>query len=76
MVIPKYNALRDPFLVGFFEQPSLKNNLRRTGVITRKRGLSLRNYNELIKDPSLAKEAEKIVKKRKSKSVDLKKKKE
>jgi len=44
MVIPNYNALRDPFLVGFFDQPRYRIHLRKTGALPRKRGTSLRNY--------------------------------
>ena len=44
MIMPNYNALRDPFLVGFFDHPHCKRHLRKTGIISRKRGLSLKNY--------------------------------
>ena len=42
MLLPTYNALHDPFLAGFFDHPSLKKHLRRTGAVKRKRNLSVK----------------------------------
>lgn len=59
MVIPQYNALRDPFLSGFFQHQQIRTNLRRTGVITKKRVFSLQKYKEMVTDPRLIDSAEK-----------------
>lgn len=41
MVIPSYDALKDPFLSGFFQHPQMLTNLKKTGIITRKKRFSL-----------------------------------
>lgn len=48
MVIPEYNALRDPFLDGFFTNPQLVKHLRSTGVLPKRRGFSLKQYREVL----------------------------
>jgi hypothetical protein len=40
--LPSYNALRDPFLAGYFDNPQLKRHLKETGVIKRKRRYSVK----------------------------------
>jgi hypothetical protein len=42
VLLPTYNALQDPFLAGFFDNPSLKKHLRRTGAVKKKRNLSVK----------------------------------
>jgi hypothetical protein len=37
VVLPEYNALKDPFLGDYFSNPIVKKQLRKTGVIGRKR---------------------------------------
>lgn len=44
MIIPEYNALRDPFLNGFFEHPNIIRHLKSTGVVPKRRKLSLKTY--------------------------------
>jgi hypothetical protein len=41
MVIPEYNALHDPSLANYFKKPFIKKNLRLTGVIKKKKNLSV-----------------------------------
>jgi hypothetical protein len=48
MVIPEYNALKDPFLDGFFNNPQLKKHLKSTGVLLRRKGFSLKHYREML----------------------------
>jgi hypothetical protein len=33
LLIPRYNALHDPFLNGFFDHPGYKRHLKATGAI-------------------------------------------
>jgi Na+-transporting NADH:ubiquinone oxidoreductase subunit NqrC len=42
VLLPSYNALRDPFLSGYFDNPQVKRHLRETGVIKKKRRLSVK----------------------------------
>lgn len=37
VLLPTYNALRDPYLVGFFDNPSVRKHLKVTGVLKKKR---------------------------------------
>ncbi len=37
LLIPEYNALKDPFLNGFFDHPTYKRHLKATGVIPPKK---------------------------------------
>jgi hypothetical protein len=37
VLLPAYNALSDPYLAGYFDNPLLKRHLKETGVIKRKR---------------------------------------
>jgi len=48
LVIPQYNALRDPFLDGYFANPQIKRNLRETGVIVKKRRFSLKPFRDIL----------------------------
>ena len=64
MVIPSYNALKDPFLSGFFEHPGMRINLRKTGIIVRKKRFLLQKYQEAVSDPKLLQSAEKMAHKR------------
>jgi hypothetical protein len=40
--LPTYDALNDPFLVGFFQNPLVKKNLKETGVLKKKRRYSVK----------------------------------
>jgi hypothetical protein len=40
VLLPAYDALCDPYLSGYFDNPLLKRHLKETGVIKRKRRLS------------------------------------
>lgn len=40
VLLPTYNALSDPYLAGYFDNPLLTRHLKETGVIKRKRRLS------------------------------------
>ena len=42
VLLPQYNALRDPFLVGYFDNPMLKRHLKETGVLKRKKRFSVK----------------------------------
>lgn len=42
VLLPSYNALKDPYLSGYFDNPLVKRNLKETGVIKRKRKLSVK----------------------------------
>ena len=49
VLLPAYNALRDPFLIGYFDNPLVKKHLKQTGVIPKKRRFSIKskyNHNE------------------------------
>jgi len=49
VLLPAYNALRDPFLVGYFDNPLVKKHLKQTGVIKKKRRFSIKTkYNHNI----------------------------
>lgn len=37
VLLPAYDALSDPYLAGYFDNPQLKRHLKETGVIKRKR---------------------------------------
>jgi hypothetical protein len=43
VLLPSYNALKDPFLIGYFDNPTLKRHLKETGVIKRKRRHSVKS---------------------------------
>lgn len=45
VLLPSYNALQDPFLAGYFDNPLIKRNLKETGVIKRKRRYSVKAKN-------------------------------
>lgn len=47
VLLPSYNALQDPFLSGYFENPLIKRHLKETGVIKRKRRISMKQKHEL-----------------------------
>jgi hypothetical protein len=68
MVIPNYDALRDPFLVGYFQHPYILSNLKKTGIITRKKRFSLQKYKDIVTDPKIIHSAEKFSRHRKAKS--------
>lgn len=51
MIIPNYNALKDPYLSGFFKLPFYKKHLKDTGILPRKKGLSLKNFKSLALNP-------------------------
>ena len=40
VLLPSYDALTDPYLARYFDNPLLKRHLKETGVIKRKRRLS------------------------------------
>ena len=42
VLLPHYNALRDPFLMGYFDNPTLKRHLKETGVVKKKKRFSVR----------------------------------
>jgi len=46
MVIPRYDALHDPFLKGFFNHPTQKRLLKTTGIIPKSKPFSLANFRE------------------------------
>ena len=50
VLLPDYNALHDPFLKGYFHNPSIKKHLKEMGVIKKCRK-SKTNRHALI-DPS------------------------
>jgi hypothetical protein len=68
MVIPSYNAIKDPYLNGYFQHPGIVNNLRKTGIIHRKKQFSLQKYKDVVTDPKLLHSAELVTNHRKSKS--------
>ncbi len=45
VLLPSYNALQDPFLAGYFDNPIVKRNLKETGVIKKKRRYSVKLKN-------------------------------
>ena len=51
MIIPNYNALKDPYLSGFFKLPFYKKHLKDTGILPKKKGLSLKNFKSLALNP-------------------------
>jgi hypothetical protein len=58
MVIPRYDALADPFLRSFFDPPAQKRHLKVTGVLPKKKCFSLAKVKERISNtptPSPAK---------------------
>jgi hypothetical protein len=54
MVIPRYDALIDPFLKAFFAPPAQRRHLKATGVLPTKKRFSLANFKERMggKTPS------------------------
>jgi hypothetical protein len=44
VLLPSYNALKDPFLIGFFENPIVKKTLKETGVLRKKRRMSVKPF--------------------------------
>lgn len=49
ILLPEYNALRDPFLTGYFDNPIVRKNLKQTGVIKKKRRFSIKTkYNNKL----------------------------
>ena len=48
MVIPRYEALTDPFLKAFFDLPTQKKHLKATGVLPNKKCFSLARVKERI----------------------------
>lgn len=48
MVIPRYDALADPFLKAFFDPPAQKRHLKVTGVIPSKKRFSLARVKERL----------------------------
>lgn len=44
MSIPQYDALKDPYLEGFFNHQFYKKHFRKTGIIAKKKSLSLKKY--------------------------------
>jgi hypothetical protein len=34
--LPTYNALKDQYLLGFFDNPDIKRHLRKTGILRKK----------------------------------------
>lgn len=48
MVIPRYDALCDPFLKTFFVHPAQKRLLKTTGVVPNKKRFSLAHFRERL----------------------------
>jgi hypothetical protein len=68
MVIPEYNALRDPFLAGFFEHPHKQKHLRYTGALPKRRKFSIKTYREVLTDTDKPLPADETFRKRQTKS--------
>jgi hypothetical protein len=37
ILLPEYNALKDPYLAGYFDNPAIKKHLKETGVVRKKK---------------------------------------
>ena len=48
MVIPQYNALRDPYLFDFFNSASVTKHLKHTGVLPTKKRFAISRYHQLL----------------------------
>lgn len=47
ILLPNYDALKDPFLSGYFDNPIIKRNLKETGVIRKKKRFSVPKLNKI-----------------------------
>jgi hypothetical protein len=48
MVIPRYEALQDPFLKTFFNSPTQKRLLKTTGIIPTNKRFSLAHFRDRV----------------------------
>ena len=65
MLLPSYNALKDPYLIGYFDNPGLKKHLKETGVIRKKRRKSVSSQQAKTKTEEMTPSADRVLKRRK-----------